>query len=457
MNFFGPLSIPLSVGVVVFCCGPILAGEPVKKGIQPVDASSLAARIDQMVAASWKTKGIQPAALADYPEFLPRVYLDLAGRIPPTWAVREFLSSKHADKRRRVIDRLLDEPLYVTHLGTTWRSVLLPPNNNQQLQAQSAGFKTWLEKQVKENTPYDKMVRELLTVPLVGNVGGRGGEPLMGATAVSPASFYLLNENRPENLASNTSRIFLGVKLECAQCHNHPFANWTREQFWEYAAFFAPPPQSGRGSKGIKIAGTDKIVQAKFLNGQAPKWRDGASPRVVLADWMTSPDNPYFARTAVNRLWAHFFGVGVIDPVDDEPTEESPISHAELLAQLTEQFIAHKYDLKYVLRAILLSQTYQRTSAVSHKSQMEPRTFARMPLRGLTPEQLFDSLAQATGYFDTGVNRPAGRGDANNSPRAEFLNRFASQDRRTQTQTSILQALTLMNRSEERREGKECR
>lgn len=432
-------------GVVVFGCSQLLAADP-SKNAQPMDAAALAARIDGLIANSLQTKGIQPAAPADDAEFLRRVYLDLAGRIPSTWEVRDFLASKQSNKRQRIIDRLLDEPLYVTHLGTTWQSIMSPPNTNQQLQAISAGFKIWLDKQVKDNAPYDQMVRELLTAPVTGSPGGRGGQPLAGAATVSPAGFILLNENKPENVASSASRIFLGVKLECAQCHNHPFANWTREQFWEYAAFFAATPQAERGAvKGIKIAGTEKVVEAKFLDGQKPQWRNGVDARVVLSEWMTAPDNPYFARTAVNRLWAHCFGVGIIDPVDDEPSPDNPISHPELLTQLTEQFIAHKYDLKYMLRAIVLSQTYQRTSAVSHKSQLEPRTFARMPLRGLTPEQLFDSLAQATGYFETDENQPAARGDPNVSPRTEFLNRFANQDKPTQTQTSILQALALMN------------
>ncbi|MBI3823912.1 MAG: DUF1553 domain-containing protein [Planctomycetes bacterium] len=438
---------------LALCTSSARADAPGKKPVKPVDPAALAGRIDELLEKDWKAKGIQPAPLADDAEFLRRVYLDLAGRIPAAFEVRDFLASKHADKRQRVIDRLLDDPLYVNHLGTTWRSILMPPSNNPQA-FYAAGFKAWLDRQVKENTPYDQLVRELLTAPVVLGANVRGAPPV-NFNAASPVGFFIANELKPENVAASASRIFLGVKLECAQCHDHPFAKWKRDQFWQYAAFFSTmmqsPERDGRTpnkpglGKEIRVPGTERTVQAKFLDGKKPEWQAGVESRAILADWMTSPQNPYFARTAVNRLWAHCFGPGIIDPVDDEPSEDSPISHPQLLGELTEQFIAHKYDLKFVLRAIVSSQAYQRTSAVSHKSQLEARTFARMPLKGLTPEQLFDSLAQATGYMEAGVVGPTGRGDPGNSPRAEFLNRFAGQHKRVENQTSILQALMFMN------------
>src|SRR5262249_27583586 len=154
-------------------------------------------------------------------------------------------------------------------------------------------------------------------------------------------------------------------------------------------------------ARTIKIPNTEKVVTARFLDGGDPPFQDGVNSRVTLADWVTSERNPYFARTGANRVWGHFFGIGLADPVDDEPTEENPISHPELLTELTRQFVAHKFDVKYLIRAITSSQAYQRTSAVTDPAQSEqPRLFARMALRGMTPEQLFDSLAQATGYRD---------------------------------------------------------
>ncbi len=427
-----------------------------------LDAQALAARIDRHINARLAERGVKPAAPASDAEFLRRVYLDLTGRIPRVADARAFLEDKSPDKRRRLVERLLESPQYVAHLGATWTTIILP-KSNQQFQNFAFAFKPWIEKQVREDVPYDKMVRELLATPLpfgptaprgvvLQRVGAQGGP-------VNPFAYYQANELKPENLASNTSRVFLGVRLECAQCHDHPFTSWKRKQFWEYAAFFAGVqpqrrvPVQGRvqpqtpnpNARTIKIPNTEKVVEARFLGGAIPAFQDGVNSRVTLADWVTSASNPYFARTGANRVWSHLFGIGVADPVDDEPTDENPVSHPELLADLTRQFVAHKFDVKYLIRAITASQAYQRTSAVTDAAQAEqPRLFARMPLRGMTPEQLFDSLAQATGYRDN-ITGPVQIRFNPAVPRAQFLAKFASQERRTETQTSILQALSLMN------------
>ena len=423
-------------------------------------ATALAAKIDQLIEAQWKQRSIQPAPLADDSEFLRRIYLDLTGRIPRVSEVREFLDDKAADKRAKLVDRLLHDPRYVFHLNNTWRAIILPPNNNQLLLQQQPAFKTWLDRQVQENVPYDRMVRELLTTAVQPGAPVRAAVAVGAANTPSPAAFYQLNEFKPENLASATTRTFLGVRLECAQCHDHPFAKWTRTQFWEFAAFFSAiqPIQPAPGIRGkeppkrfdgrsIKIPGKDQVVQARYLDGQSPDWNKVPDSRGALASWITSKENPYFAQTGANRIWGHFFGIGIIDPVDDEAGEDNPPSHPELLAELTKHFVAHDFDIKQLISAVLLSKTYQRTSEQTHASQADPRTFARMPLRGMTPEQLFDSLAQATGY-----NEPPVQGNVRfvavarpGDPRSEFLARFASQDRKTETQTSILQALALMN------------
>src|SRR5262249_37791859 len=150
------------------------------------------------------------------------------------------------------------------------------------------------------------------------------------------------------------------------------------------------------------IPGTDKVVQAKFLNGAEPAWKPQTTTRATLAEWVTSADNPYFARAAVNRLWAYFFGTGLIEPVDEMVGTATMARHPALLDLLAKAFAAHKFDLKFLIRTLTSTQAYQRTSAATHKGQNDPTMFARMPLRGLTPEQLFDSLAMATGYRDAG-------------------------------------------------------
>jgi hypothetical protein len=344
--------------------------------------------------------------------------------------VRRFLRDPAPDKRQRLIDRLLDDPAGARHFAHVLGTALLPDTLGPDARTRAA-FEAWLRQQLAANTPYDQLVRDVL-------VSRGAGE------------FYRARENKPENLAAATSRLFLGVKLECAQCHSHPFARWNREQFWGVAAFFSGLPQprqpgvAGRPrpkspGREITIPGTEKVVRARFLDGTEPAWADGTDPRGLLAAWVTAADNPYFARAAVNRVWAHFFGVGLVDPVDDLGGQDPP-SHPELLDELARQFADHRFDLKFLLRTVAYSRAYQRTSRLTDPGQEEPRRFARMALKGLTAAQLFDSLAQATGYEDAGAE--ARRGPA----RVEYLTRFASSGgKSTEFRLSILQALALMN------------
>ncbi|MGE3806097.1 MAG: DUF1553 domain-containing protein, partial [Gemmataceae bacterium] len=271
-------------------------------------------------------------------------------------------------------------------------------------------------------------------------------------------AFYEGNDLKAETLGSTVSRLFLGVKLECAQCHDHPFAEWKQTQFWEFAAFFAPvPPEYTKQGEAIRptrpaaqrfnldIPGLDKRASARFLDGSQPRLDGTKDPRQVFADWLTSPRNPYFTRNAVNRIWAQLVGVGLIEPLDDYDENHLP-SHPELLDELAREFAAHHYDVQYLIRAIISSRAYQRTSAVSHESQQERQSFARRAVKVMSAEQLFDSLAVATGYREA-VPAPHRRqfGLEPRSPRAEFLRKFAGVSGRAEPQTSILQALTLMN------------
>jgi hypothetical protein len=417
------------------------------------DAQALATRIDQLIAERWSSRGIVPAPPADDSEFLRRVSLDLGGKIPRVWEVREFLNHPRPDKRERLVARLLDGPDYARHFTDFWRALFVPDSGEEQSRFLLPRFEAWLRQRLQDNIGYDRLVRDLLILPLATprnqNVFFRinQGQP-------TPLAFYAANELKPENLGASTSRLFLGVKLECAQCHDHPFAKWSRKQFWQYAAFFSGlkaqsgiygPVEDKADRREIQITGTNKTVQARMLDGTQPAWKPGVSARVTLAEWITNPDNPFFARAAVNRIWAQFFGIGLIEPVD-EPSDQNPASHPELLDELAHQFAAHQFDLKFLIRAITTSRTYQSSSVGASSSPEERRLFSRMSVKGLSPEQLFDSLAQATGYRDFGRgNQPGFFGVVEPSPRREFLTRFASQDKRTQPQTSILQALLLMN------------
>jgi hypothetical protein len=414
------------------------------------DVETLAATIDEEIAAAWG-EDVKPASRADDAEFFRRIHLDLAGRIPSVTEVRDFLDDDRPNKRRLWVDRILQgdaadssyRHAYVNHFTNVWRAWLLA-QTNQQAQFQQPALEAWLQHRLKANVGYDQMVRELLTQPVGGNQG-RGG------TEGSAAVFYQANEFKPENLAGSTARLFLGVKLECAQCHNHPFDRWTRTQFWQFAGFFTDatpqgrPGGSGRARGEIKVPGQEKVVQARFLDGKEPKWKDETGTRPTLAEWMTEADNPFFARAVVNRLWTYFFGAGLADKAEGSE-DDSPASHKTLLDNLARQLVVHKYDLKFLIRAVTASQAYQRTSAVSHPSQKTPRLFERMPLRGLSPEQLFDSLAEATEYPGGGSANARGVfiGGAP-SARGQFLAKFVAQEQKTDYQTSILQALYLMN------------
>jgi hypothetical protein len=445
-----------ALAALLLACGPASAAAPPGKAkvATASDAQALTAKIDQHIAARWDKVGAKPAPLADDAEFVRRIYLDLAGRIPSVAEARAFLNDRRADRRSRLVEQLLAGPRYAAHFTNVYRALLIPEaGNNFQVRLGQGQFEDWLKQRLAHNTGYDQMVRELLTT----RVGNDPGFPFTSA-GPSPLTFYLAKEFKPENLAAGTARAFLGVSVECAQCHNHPFADWKKEQFWSFAAFFAGiqsrrqqdvifPTNEDVTKRELPIPGTDRVAKAKFLDGSRPEWRAGTSARVNLAEWLTSASNPYFARATVNRTWAYFFGTGLVEPVDEMVGGSSKPSHPELLHLLADDFAAHGFDLKYLIRAITASRAYQLTSATTHKSQDDLRLFARMPLRGLTGEQLFDSVAMATGHREAGgeENVFAALLGGRVSARSEFLTKFAPSERPTETQTSILQALTLMN------------
>jgi hypothetical protein len=431
----------------------------------PDPAAALAEKIDQFLAARWNAEQVQPAPLADDAEFLRRASLDLIGRIPSVAEARAFLADPAPDKRRRLVKQLLSSPAHADHFTNAWRDLLLPEaGTNGEVQGQLGQFNAWLRKQIADNVGYDRMVRELLTVPF-GGERVRTRMPTRavpaGEAAPTPVAFYLAKEVKPENLAASTARLFLGVKLECAQCHDHPTDRWTRQQFWGLAAFFAglrrETPEGGGGVRELfdvremTIPGSTQVADAGFLDNSAPRWRFNVGARTTLADWLTAPGNRFFARAAVNRLWAHCFGIGLVEPVDDARMDNPP-SHPELLDELARQFAAQRYDMRFLIRALTASQAYQRTSAAAPSAGLsaardDTRLFVRMAVKGLTPEQLFDSLALATGYRAPAQPRGAnGDRPAVDAARAEFLAKFANAGQpRTEVETSIQQALTLMN------------
>ncbi len=465
--------LALLLGASTMSAAETSAAQPFKD----LDSAALAARIDAVLGAAWQAEGVIVAPPADDAEFLRRASLDILGKIPATSEVRSFLRDQSPGKREWLIESLLARGGFANHFANTWRELLLPgANTNAETRALAPPLEAWLRLRFAENTPYDRLVSELLTPAAMPAAQPGIGQP---APAVpSPLAFFQASEFKPENLAANTSRIFLGTQVQCAQCHDHPFARWKRQEFWSLAAFFsgssivsqAQPPADNSdadnldaaaddsaakpgsplvdrsdGKLAIKIPDTDVMVEAMFLDGGKPEFRAGEDSRLPLARWITSSDNPYFARAAVNRLWEHFLGRGFVDPVDDLD-ETNPASHPELFDEIARQFAYHHYDFKYLIRAITATRAYQLSSVAPAGGQDDSRLFACMPLRRMTPEQLYDSLVQATGFRDAASQAQANVLQLDDTAQAKLKSLFADQtSRRSDSQTSILQALSLMN------------
>ena len=421
----------------------------------PLTPTQTAERIDQLFQTHWDAVKVQPAPGSSDEEFVRRIYLDLAGRIPSVSEVRQFLTNPAPDRRSQLVEQLLDGPAFVRHFTILWRNLLIPEAvDDVRTQQLTPGFEAWLWTHFSANTPWDQVVREIITTPI--STPGELAQPL--TTASTPAAFFTLRDLKPEELATGTSRAFLGVRLDCAQCHDHPFDHWKQREFWSLAAFYsglqqpADPQQlqmqamqpENLNARSITIPRTGETVPALFLNGSQPDWQPSDSPRQVLANWITAPDNPWFSRLAANQVWALFMGQGIVHPVDDF-SDANPPSHPAVLQLLAEQFAAHQFDLRFLVRTITATRVYQLTSRRSHPSQSEPEDFARAALRGLTPEQIFDSLAEATGFY-----QPYRAGNpftvADDSPRGRFIQLFRdAAESPLRRETTILQALAMMN------------
>jgi hypothetical protein len=413
--------------------------------VAPQEIQALADQVDALLDVRLKETGVPPSPPASDAEFFRRLYLDLCGRIPPAAEVRDYLADDAADKQTKTVERLLSSPTHIIHSTNQWRRVLLPEaDSDVEVRFTLPGFEAWLRTRIAANEPLDRIADEMLTLSLEM----REIEGFNVPTAPTPIAFYRAKQGKPENLAAATARVFLGLRIECAQCHHHPFDEWKQEQFWSFAAFFqdAAPnaDKSAAALHTIKITDKDITVPAAFLNGQKPNWAEAKSGRSEVSRWLLSQENPYFARSAVNRIWANLFGRGLVDPVDDFSKHNLP-SHPELLDLLANTFREHKFDQRVMIRMLTATRAYRRSSRMTEPGQDDPTLFARMPVRALTPEELFDSLAQATGYrqpFDP--EQPLNFNQ--DQTRQEFLETFSAEGRvNYEPQSTILQALALIN------------
>jgi hypothetical protein len=353
--------------------------------------------IDQLVLEKLRSLNLEPSRRSSDAEFLRRVYLDTIGRLPAEDQVRGFLADDRPDKRDRVIDELLARDEFVDYWTYKWCDILLVSGRQLRPPAVQAYY-AWTREQVQQNTPWDEFVRQIVTAT--------GSTVQNGA-----ANFYALHQD-PEGMTENVCQAFMSLSIGCAKCHNHPLEKWTNDQYYGMASLFARvrgkgwggDARSGDGVRTVLLATQGELIQPLRGKPQPPTPLDGqplpadapGDRREYLAQWLTAPENPYFTRAIVNRVWHNFFGVGIVNPVDDLRTS-NPASNEPLLEALCEYLIQQDYDLKTLMRQILQSETYQRSSQPLETNRQETQFFSRYYPRRLPAEVLLDAIAQATG------------------------------------------------------------
>ena len=347
--------------------------------------------IDKHVWDKLAVLGIAPSELADDAMFLRRVYLDTIGTLPTAEEARAFLGSKEPTKRAKLIDALLERPEYADYWAMKWSDILRVDRDAINA-AGAVAVTRWLRKSFAENKPFDRMAREVLTA--------QGS-----TTAEGPAAFYKVL-GTPEVMSRSISQVFLGVRIECAQCHHHPSEKWGQDDYFALAGFFSGVSRKNlpTGAEAIfATAGTDlnhprtkKPVPTKALGAPAPTFAPGSDRRRVLADWVTAADNPFFSVAAANRVWAHYFGRGLVEPLDDIRAT-NPASNEPLMRDLAKHLRDSKYDMKAFTRTLLNSRVYQLSSRTTLSNAKDEQNFSHAVPRAMPAEVLLDAISQTTG------------------------------------------------------------
>ena len=415
------------------------AAEDAQPEVLPKMSSlELAAWIDERIELECQRRGIPIPPVVEDETFARRVYLDLIGTIPSVAQLRDFLDETESFKRENLVDRLLRDDRrpefyaqrHAEHFSRILRRAMIPRD------AANAGMATqfdpWLEAQIAN----DEFARQLVSAtPVQPQMVLGGGQIAVQQEAVSPQAFYQAVGNTPVNQADAVSRYFLGVRLTCAQCHDHPFSAWKQEDFWGMAAFFGG---NAAGQVPTINDETGKSYEAKYLWGGTPEVASDQSPRQALAEWLVAADNPNFSATAVNRIWQHLCGRGLVAAVDD--LDQASDAERAMLDELGRHFAESGFNIQWLVSGICKSKFYQRKTV----ELGEAEGFARMrPLKTLTPEQMFDTLEQA-------LSLPVGRVDdppRHNGLRAAFVSRMneAASDSPDVFRGGIPQALMVMN------------
>ena len=350
--------------------------------------------VDSLVHEKLHKLRITQSGLCSDEVFLRRIFLDVVGMTPKKEDYDRFVSDKSPDKRSKLIDDLLERKEFTEIWVMKFAELLqIQTDDNQGMSYKSTLlYFNWLKDRIANNMPMDQIVRELLTST--------------GGTFVNPSTNYYQVERDNLKITENVAQVFMGMRIQCAQCHNHPFDQWTQNDYYSFASFFsqvgrkrgADPRESiiyNRKSGEINHPVHKKPMPPKFLGGETPELKSGDDRRAILANWLASPENPFFARNLANLVWAHFFGQGIIEPVDDVRVSNPP-SNPQLLDELAKNFTAYNYDFKKLVRDVCNSRTYQLTTQTNPTNEGDLRNFARAQLRRLRAEVLLDVITQVT-------------------------------------------------------------
>ena len=387
----------LTFALLTLNCAKV-AGTPTRQ------VSSSTKHLDRHINAVLKTEGIQPSGISEDTEFLRRVHLDLTGKIPTSEEVLDFLKDGSPNKRQKKIDQLLGSEPYIEYWSGLWVNWLIGRRGDND--DRRVGLTTWVRGALTKNIPYNQFVQELIAAD--GELKDNGA-----------GNYVMRYERSPAVLTSHSSRLFLGLPMQCAECHDHKTEAWSQKDYYGIAAFFEGIDSQRKGYiQTMDMAGNEKRMENFLITNKPRKsmWVERmdaeVSPRFLggteykgslmkrreaLAQWMTDKSNPYFSRAIVNRVWKHFVGRAFVEPIDGFGEENLP-TNSELLDWLAEDLVIYDYDLQHLMRTILNSETYQRTSQTNESNKDDERYYSHAYMKPLSAEQFFYSLLQATGF-----------------------------------------------------------